>query len=153
MVAYALGRGIILTAVAVSVGLLKVLNIARSSRYVARVSGILILAVSTGLLLFYDTYGQFTARWNSSPSDTGQVLGQERGENHAGRGSVVSIDQKRASVTLKHEEISGLMPPMTMQFDVQPAELLKDFRVGDKVQFTLNVHGGNFIITRIEKEQ
>jgi Cu/Ag efflux protein CusF len=42
---------------------------------------------------------------------------------------------------------------MTMQFNVQPGEMLKGFRVGDKVQFTLNVHGGEFIITRIEKEQ
>ena len=151
MVAYALGRGIILTTVAVSVGLLKALNIARSSRYVARASGVLILLVSIGLLLFYDTYGQFTARWSSSPSDTGQVLGRERGENHVGLGSVVSIDQNGAKVTLKHDEIRGLMPPMTMQFNVQPAEMLKGFRVGDKVQFTLNVHGGDFIITRIEK--
>ena len=103
MIAYALGRGIILTAVASSVGLLKVLNIARSSRHVARVSGILILTVSIGLLLFYDSYGQFAARWSSSPSDTGQVLGEERGENHAGRGSVVSIDQNGAKVTLKHD--------------------------------------------------
>lgn len=45
------------------------------------------------------------------------------------------------------------MPPMTMQFNVQPAEMLKGFRVGDTVQFTLNVQGGDFIITRIEKEQ
>ena len=153
MVAYALGRGIILTAVAISVGLLKALNIARSSRHVARLSGILILAVSTGLLLFYNTYGQFTARWSSSPSDAGQVLGQERGENHPGRGSIVSIDQNGSKVTLRHDEIRGLMPPMTMQFNVQPAEMLKGFRVGDTVQFTLNVHGGDFIITRIEKDQ
>jgi len=151
MVAYALGRGIILTAVGVSVGLLKAFNIARSSRYVARASGILILAVSIGLLLFYDTYAQFTAR--SNPSAAGLDLGQERGEKHAGRGSVVSIDQKWAKVTLKHEEIRGLMPSMTMQFPVQPADMLKGLRVGDTVQFTLNVHGGNFIITRIEKEQ
>jgi Cu/Ag efflux protein CusF len=153
MVAYALDRGIILTAVAISVGLLKALNIARSSRYVARASGVLILVVSIGLLLFYDTYGQFTARWSSSPSDTGQVLGKERGENHPGRGSIVSIDQNGAKVTLKHDEIRGLMPPMTMQFNVQPSEMLKGFRVGDTVQFTLNVQGGDFIITRIEKEQ
>jgi len=153
MVAYALGRGIILTAVAVSVGLLKAFNIARSSQYVARASGIVILAVSIGMLLFYDTYSQFTARWSSSPADTRLVLGQEGGENHAGRGSVVSIDEKRATVTLKHEEIRGLMPAMTMEFPVQPAQMLKGLRVGDTVQFTLNVHGGDFIITRFEKEQ
>ncbi len=152
MVAYALGRGVILTAVAVSVGLLKALNIAHSSRYIARASGVLILIVSIGLLLFHDTYGQFTARQSSSLSDTDVVLGQERGENHTGRGSVVSIDQNGAKVTLKHEEIRGLMPPMTMEFNVQRAEMLKGFRVGDTVQFTINAHGGDFIVTSIEKE-
>lgn len=153
MGAYALGRGIILTAVAVSVGLLKAFNIARSSRYVARASGILLLAISIGLLFFYDTYGQFTAPLSSSPSATGLVLGEERGEDHAGHGSVVSIDQNGAKVTLRHDEMKNLMPPMTMQFNVQSSGLLKDLRVGDKVQFTLNVHGGDFIITRIEREQ
>jgi cytochrome c-type biogenesis protein len=63
MVAYSLGRGVILTAVAVSVGLLKALNIARSSRYVARASGFLILTVSVALLLFYDGYTRFTMQW------------------------------------------------------------------------------------------
>ena len=153
MVAYALGRGIILTAVAVSVGLLKALNIARSSRYVARASGVFILVVSIGLLLFHDSYGQFTAPRNPMSSDPSLVQGDERGENHAGRGSVVSIDQTGAKVTLKHDEIRGLMPQMTMQFNVQPGEMLKNLRVGDTVQFTLNVNGGDFIITRIEKEQ
>lgn len=152
MIAYALGRGIILTTVAVSVGLLKALNIARSSRYVARISGILILTVSTGLLLFYDTYGQLTAPSSPSPSDTGVVIGQPGGENHIARGSVVSIDQNGAKITLKHDEIRGLMPAMTMEFNVQRAEMLKGFRVGDTVQFTINAHGGDFIVTSIEKE-
>jgi len=63
MVAYALGRGIILTAVAVSVGALKAFNVARSSQYLERASGILILAVSVGLLLFYDGFAQYTMQW------------------------------------------------------------------------------------------
>jgi cytochrome c-type biogenesis protein len=63
MVAYSLGRGVILTMIAVSVGLLKTFNITHSSRYVAHASGILILAVSVGLLLFYDGYSRFTMQW------------------------------------------------------------------------------------------
>jgi len=63
MVAYALGRGTILTAVAVSVGALKAFNIARSSQYLERASGVLILIVSIGLLLFYDGFAKFTAQW------------------------------------------------------------------------------------------
>jgi cytochrome c-type biogenesis protein len=63
MVAYALGRGIILTAVAVSVGFLKCFNIARSSQYLEWASGILILAASVGLLLFYEGFARFTMQW------------------------------------------------------------------------------------------
>lgn len=62
MVAYALGRGIILTVVAVSISVLKVFNFARSSLYLERASGVLILIVSLGLLLFYDDFVQFTMR-------------------------------------------------------------------------------------------
>ncbi len=63
MVAYALGRGMILTAVAVSVGALKAFNIARSSQFLERASGVLILTVSVGLLLFYNGFVQYTLQW------------------------------------------------------------------------------------------
>lgn len=63
MGAYALGRGIILTAVAVSVGALKAFNVARSSQYLERASGVLILTLSIGLLLFYDDFAQYTMQW------------------------------------------------------------------------------------------
>ncbi len=63
MVAYALGRGAILLAMAVSVGLLKALNVGRSSQYVERISGMLILVASLGLLLFYKDFVQFTGQW------------------------------------------------------------------------------------------
>jgi len=63
MVAYAIGRGIILTAVAVSVGALKAFNVVRSSQYLERASGVLILTVSAGLLFFYDGYAQYTMQW------------------------------------------------------------------------------------------
>ena len=63
MIAYALGRGTILTAVAVSVSLLKALNIGRASLYIERISAVLILVVSAGLLLFYDVYLQSIRPW------------------------------------------------------------------------------------------
>lgn len=63
MVAYALGRGVILTAVAISVGLLKTLNIGHTSYYFERISGAVILVASVGLLLFYQDFVQFTMQW------------------------------------------------------------------------------------------
>lgn len=60
MVAYALGRGAILTAVAGSVGALKAFNMVRSFPYLERASGLLILLISIGLLLFYDGFVEYT---------------------------------------------------------------------------------------------
>ncbi len=63
MVAYALGRGAILFAVAVSVGLVKSLNIARTSLLSERLAGSVILIASVGLLIFYRDFVQFTMQW------------------------------------------------------------------------------------------
>ena len=63
MVAYAVGRGVILTAVATSVGLLKSMNVGRAAFYVERISGVVILLASIGLLLFYRDFVQFTMQW------------------------------------------------------------------------------------------
>ncbi len=63
MVTYALGRGAVLLPVGVSVGLLKALNIGHTSQYIERISGILILVASLGLLLFYKDFVQFTGQW------------------------------------------------------------------------------------------
>jgi cytochrome c-type biogenesis protein len=62
MVAYALGRGVVLGAVAVSVSALKAFDIARSSVYLERLSGILILAISVGLLFFYEEFARYALR-------------------------------------------------------------------------------------------
>lgn len=63
MVAYALGRGAILLAIATSVGLLKGLNVSRASLFIERTSGAIILVVSIGLLLFYNDFVRFTGQW------------------------------------------------------------------------------------------
>jgi cytochrome c-type biogenesis protein len=63
MVAYALGRGSVLTAVAISIGLLKTLNIARTSYYFEKISGVIILVASVGLLFFYQGFVGFTMQW------------------------------------------------------------------------------------------
>jgi len=63
MAAYALGRGVILLAVGSSVGFLKALNIGRTSQYVERVSGALILVASIALLIFYGSFVRFTMQW------------------------------------------------------------------------------------------
>jgi cytochrome c-type biogenesis protein len=63
MVGYALGRGSILSAVAVSVGLLKALNVGRISWYIERVSGTVILVASVGVLFLYRDFVRWTMQW------------------------------------------------------------------------------------------
>ncbi len=63
MVAYSLGRGVILLAVGSSVGFLKALNIGPTSLYIERVSGALILVASIALLIFYGPFVRLTMQW------------------------------------------------------------------------------------------
>lgn len=77
----------------------------------------------------------------------------ESGTTYEGRGSVVNLDENAKTITLKHEEIKGLMPPMTMEFPLRSGETLNDVRTGDKVLFTLTPQGTDFIIEKIENEK
>lgn len=88
----------------------------------------------------------------SFPYIRGVTLAQS-GASYDGRGSVVSLDEKRGKVTLKHEEIKGLMPAMTMEFPVKSPELLDGVRQGDKVRFTLRPQGADFVVEKIAKEE
>lgn len=68
------------------------------------------------------------------------------------RGEVRKIDAANGKITLKHEAITNLdMPPMTMVFRVEPADLLKDLQPGDKVQFHAENASGAIVVTHIQK--
>jgi len=56
---------------------------------------------------------------------------------HAVRGMVVSVDAARKTVVVSHDSIEGVMPAMTMPFDVRNAQELKDVVPGAIVAFTL----------------
>lgn len=88
----------------------------------------------------------------SFPAIRGVTLAQS-GVSYDGRGSVVSLDGKRGKVTLKHDEIKGLMPAMTMEFPVKSVEMLNGLRLGDKVRFTLRPQGSEFVVEKIVKEE
>jgi len=66
-------------------------------------------------------------------------------------GVVRKIDAANAKITLKHGPIVNLdMPGMTMVFRVQPPELLKAVKVGDKVKFHAEDISGTFTVTAIQ---
>ena len=56
-------------------------------------------------------------------------------------GQIVRIDRSTNYVTVRHEDIQGFMPAMTMPFAVKPAGLLEGRAPGDLVTATLYVDG------------
>jgi protein SCO1/2 len=67
------------------------------------------------------------------------------------KGKVMSLDAKKPSVKLDHEDIPGLMKGMQMTFDVADAKLLDGLKEGDDVQGQLKVEAGKYIITELKK--
>jgi protein SCO1/2 len=55
------------------------------------------------------------------------------------RGQILGIEPERSEVLLKHEDIKGFMPGMTMPFKVEDARLLEGKQPGDLVTATLVV--------------
>ena len=66
-------------------------------------------------------------------------------------GEVRKVDKSAAKITLKHGEIKNLdMPPMTMVFGVKDKALLDKVKAGDKVKFSAEKDGGQYMVTGIE---
>jgi protein SCO1/2 len=54
-------------------------------------------------------------------------------------GQILAVNPERNEVTIKHQDIKGFMPGMTMPFTVQDPALLRDRQPGDLVTATLVV--------------
>jgi protein SCO1/2 len=66
-------------------------------------------------------------------------------------GQVVRIDRSTGYVTLRHEDIAGFMPAMTMPFAVKPGTLLEGREPGDLVTATLYVDGAEAWVGALTK--
>ena len=67
------------------------------------------------------------------------------------KGTVVTIDAKKPSAKLDHQDIPGFMNAMVMEFDAANPKVLEGLKSGDKVQGKLKVESGNAVITVLEK--
>jgi len=67
------------------------------------------------------------------------VAGCSRSRHYEMRGQVLALDPSRQEITIKHEDIRGFMPGMTMPFKVRDPKLLNGKRPGDFVTATLVV--------------
>lgn len=69
-----------------------------------------------------------------------------------GSGIVKALDPKTAKVTLQHGPIAALAwPGMTMAFVANPPTLLKGVKVGQRIDFTVQVTAAGPTITAIKR--
>jgi len=70
-----------------------------------------------------------------------------------GKGVIKALNFSQYAVTLQHEPIPALSwPAMTMDFSVDKNVDLKNFKIGDHIQFMLKKNNeGNFVISDIKK--
>ena len=67
---------------------------------------------------------------------------------------VRKVDKSAGKITLKHGEIKNLdMPPMTMVFTAKDAALLDKVKAGDKVMFSAEKQGAQYVVTAIEPQR
>jgi len=55
------------------------------------------------------------------------------------RGMFARVEDDGLTMTVRHEEIPGYMPSMSMPFTVKDAALLEGLEYGDKIEFELEV--------------
>src|SRR5947199_187896 len=67
------------------------------------------------------------------------------------QGQVLSVGPARKQLTVKHEEIKGFMPAMTMPYEVRDETLLKGIAAGDLINATLVVVSNGAYLSAIKK--
>jgi protein SCO1/2 len=67
------------------------------------------------------------------------------------QGQVLSVTPAHEEATIKHEEIKGLMPAMTMPYKVKDVKLLDGIAPGDLITATLTVVANDAYLTAVKK--
>lgn len=65
------------------------------------------------------------------------------------RGQILAVDRARQELTIKHEDIKGFMPGMTMPFKVRDATLMDGRAAGDLVTATLVVRDTEAYLSQV----
>ena len=74
-----------------------------------------------------------------------------RGREYELRGQVLAVNPARQEITIKHEDIRGFMPAMTMPFKVRNQRLLDGRTAGDLVTATLVVEQSDAYLRAIAR--
>jgi protein SCO1 len=93
--------------------------------------------------------------WLLLPALVGVLAGctseQRQLQTYHVRGVVTRVEPEQNSVTIRHEEIPGLMAAMTMPFHARDAKELEGIEPGDEVLFRLTYTGEDAWIENISK--
>lgn len=67
------------------------------------------------------------------------------------RGVIREVMADAKTAVIRHEEIPGYMPPMTMELNVRNPDEVRGFKAGDTIEFRLNVNGQTHWIDAVRK--
>lgn len=124
------------------------------------------VSIAFGLLILLSTVLTFSCRPQpqpetaASPTPTPQPVSMMHppgfgptvlGKPYPGTGVVTTVNRKEGWVSIDHEEIKDLMPPMLMEFWVRDPSIMKGVRVGDKVDFVVVENSKGQYITEIKR--
>jgi protein SCO1 len=79
------------------------------------------------------------------------AAGCSRGKKYPFVGQVIAVDVTRQEITVKHEDIRGFMPGMTMAFKVKDESQVKSSKPGDLITATLVVEDGRVYLEDVKK--
>ena len=77
-------------------------------------------------------------------------LSCSRGTAYELRGQIVAVDPARQEITVKHGDIKGFMPGMTMAFKVRNASIMSGKTPGDLIRATLVVEDSLGYLTAVD---
>ena len=111
------------------------------------------LALGIGLGGGYLWWGRDLARLNRELASARQSAALLQGSRtYSAKGIVRTVVPEANAVFITHEEIPGLMRPMTMAFRAEDPKLLKGLLPGDVIQFTLKDTGNQLLLVALRKE-
>jgi protein SCO1/2 len=67
------------------------------------------------------------------------------------RGQILGVNRDKMEILVKHEEIEGLMPAMTMPWKVKTAGMLDNLGPGDLITSEVEVDNNQGVVTKITK--
>ncbi len=79
------------------------------------------------------------------------IIACSNAKHYEMKGQVLGVNRDKMEILVKHEDIPGLMPAMTMPYKVESAGMLDNLGPGDLITTDLAVDNGAGVITKITK--